>query len=94
MRIHRTLAASGAVGKQGLSAVDSERIVDAAIDGLIECTAAAFNFCAHSAMASHVCNQNVLQEAGLTEAIGRTALSDGVRGLARREAAERAGPGA
>jgi hypothetical protein len=78
----------GYLVESGLSSVDGERIVYAAIDGFVKCMAAS-GFDAEGRTAQRVCDQNVLQQAGLNEAIRRTALNDAARNLARRLALER-----
>jgi hypothetical protein len=70
----------------GLSAPDSERVVDSAVDGLSEC-ASSPGYDARN-LGRAVCDQNVLQRAGLDEAVLQVAISQGGRSVARRRALE------
>lgn len=76
--------------ESGLAPLDAERIANAAIDGLAECAMTSFGLDAEGRMGPSICDQNVLQETGLNEAIRRNALNDASRHLARRSALERA----
>jgi hypothetical protein len=70
----------------GLSAPDSERVVDSAIDGLSEC-ASSSGYDARNPGGS-VCDQDVLQRAGFDEGVLRIAIIQGGSSLARRRALE------
>jgi hypothetical protein len=73
----------------GLAVSDAERIANAAIDGLAECAVTSFSLDAEGRLRTSICDQNVLQETGLNEAIRRSALNDASRHLSRRLALER-----
>jgi hypothetical protein len=70
----------------GLSAPDSERVVDAAINELVACGAP--SSLDPEGRAHAVCTENALQRAGLDEAILRSATVDGASAMSRRLALE------
>lgn len=80
----------GYLAKNGLSSLDGERIVDAAIDRLLECVVASGS----DVYALRICELNVLSDSGLNEAVRNAASIEAARNMSRRlalEAAERAG---
>jgi hypothetical protein len=75
--------------KSGLSPLDSERVADSAIEGFSEC-AATSGFGRASPQAFAACNSNVLQQAGVTAALNRRAVTAAASETSRRRALEAA----
>jgi hypothetical protein len=72
----------------GLAEIDSRRIADEAVSGLRDCAANYGWSSSESRSASPSCDANVLQQAGLDEAVRRAAFVEAGSNFARRRALE------